>query len=296
MGWKDNLEETFVTWSKPPSDSEETRCENAISMIKSAILAHPKLSTLNIVFIPQGSYHNNTNVKLNSDVDICVKLKDPFFTELPEGMRDEDFGLSTADYTFTEYKNDVEKALVEKFGQAGVTRGNKAFDVHSNTYRVDADVVACFEHRRYATDGSFITGTQFFSDSWEKIVNFPEQHYSNGVAKNNATNTYYKKAVRILKRLKMQMQDDSISGLDNISSFLIECLVWNVPNEFFTNETFTEDIKDILVFLYHATKDDAGCKEWGEVSEFLYLFHSGRPFNRNEVNTFILNAYSHLFS
>ncbi len=34
---------------------------------------------------------------------------------------------------------------VRKFG---VTRGSKAFDVHANSYRVDADVVACFEHRR----------------------------------------------------------------------------------------------------------------------------------------------------
>lgn len=85
-----------------------------------------------------------------------------------------------------------------------VTRGNKAFDLHSNSYRVDADVVACFEHRRYNKDGTYTKGTQFTTKDGKTIVNFPEQHYANGVSKNNATGRRYKRVVRILKRLKMK--------------------------------------------------------------------------------------------
>jgi hypothetical protein len=43
----------------------------------------------------------------------------------------------------------VQAALVRKFGLAGVHRGDKAFDIHANTYRVDADVVATFAHGQY---------------------------------------------------------------------------------------------------------------------------------------------------
>ena len=51
-------------------------------------------------------------------------------------------------YSYADFKNDVEAALKSYFGAGSVTRGNKAFDVHANTYRVDADVVPCLEHRR----------------------------------------------------------------------------------------------------------------------------------------------------
>jgi hypothetical protein len=40
----------------------------------------------------------------------------------------------------------VQAALEAKFGKDGVTRGNKAFDVHPTGYRVDADVVTAFAY------------------------------------------------------------------------------------------------------------------------------------------------------
>jgi copper chaperone CopZ len=295
VGWKDNLEDTFSRWSKRASDDEEAKCEHAVSMIKAAVKEDEGIKNSDISFIPQGSYHNNTNVRLNSDVDICVKLKSTFFTQLPPGTSNANFGLSDGTYTFANYQTDIERALVNKFGRENVKKGNKAFDVKSNTYRVEADVVACFEHRRYNTNGSYISGIQFYSRTGEKIVNFPEQHYANGVSKNDATGRIFKRIVRILKRLKMQMADDGVKGLDNISSFLIECLVWNVPNKFFTNTTYTEDVKEVLTFLYNNTLNDDQCKEWGEVSDLLYLFHSGRKYTRYEVNAFILSAYRHVF-
>ncbi|GBG06195.1 nucleotidyltransferase [Paenibacillus agaridevorans] len=296
MSWKTNLEDTFTKWSKRSSDNEEEKCERALSMIKSAIKEDDQIKNSDISFIPQGSYHNNTNVRLNSDVDICVKLKSTVFYELPEGMKMEDFGMTPSNYTFTDYLKDIERALVKKFGRENVKKGKKAFDVKSNTYRVDADVVACFEHRRYNKDGTYITGTQFYSSNGEKVVNFPEQHYINGVKKNDETRRNYKRVVRIIKRLKQTMVEEGVEGLDNISSFLIECLVWNVPNNQFNNNKYVEDVRNVLTYLYHETKEESKCKEWGEVSDLLYLFHGGRSYSREEVNAFILRAYNHAFS
>lgn len=291
-----NLEETLINWSKRSSDTEEQKCENALAMIKDAIYSYDKFKSMEIQFIPQGSYHNNTNVRQNSDVDICVKLCNPFFAQYPEGMSKEDFGNTDGKYSFAEYIADVERALAKKFGPDNFQRGNKAFDLHSNSYRVDADVVACLEHRRYRKDGTFIKGTQFYAKDGSKIINFPEQHYINGVAKNDATGRRYKRVVRILKRLKMKMVGDGIQGLDNISSFLIECLVWNVDNSCFNQKAYTNDVQDVLAYLYHNTKEQSLCNDWGEVSDLFYLLRSGRKYTREEVNAFILKAYNYLFS
>jgi hypothetical protein len=65
-------------------------------------------------------------------------------------MSDSDFGLtSPADYSYATFKNDVGAALTSYFKGGHVIRGNKAFDIKENTYRIAADAVPCFEHRRY---------------------------------------------------------------------------------------------------------------------------------------------------
>ena len=91
------------------------------------------------------------------------------------------------------------------------------------------------------------------------------------------------------------MIEDRVTVNDNISSFLIECLVWNVPNRIFNDySTWTERLRESIIYLYNNTKEDKDCKEWGEVSELLYLFHSGRKWSRKDVNDFLIQAWNYL--
>ena len=145
------LNATFSSWGAAPSATEQTKCENAERAVRKAIDASSKLAPHTIEVFTQGSYANRTNVRQDSDVDICVLYKDVFFTDytLSEALNDSAVGLSTASYKYADFKNDVEAALISHFGGPSVTRGKKAFYVHVNTYRIDADVVLCFEHRRY---------------------------------------------------------------------------------------------------------------------------------------------------
>ena len=155
MSWEDK----FQSWAKPPSETEQEKCDNAERAVRKAINASSALENRSIRVFPQGSYHHRTNVRWDSDVDICVLCTDTFFFDLPNGMAREDFDFDPATYSYPQYKNEVENALVSYFGRGSVRRGNKAFDIHENTYRVDADVVACFEHRRYHSDGTYLIGT-----------------------------------------------------------------------------------------------------------------------------------------
>ena len=119
-------EETLNGWTKPPSSTEESKVENAIRMVKEAINNDDKLNTKSIEVFAQGSYANNTNVKLNSDIDINVRYTGAFFYDLPKGQEKKDFGLnSPAKYSYKEFKDDVEKALISKFGHSRVDRRDK---------------------------------------------------------------------------------------------------------------------------------------------------------------------------
>lgn len=294
-------ESIFQTWAGPSSDTETTKCENAERMIKDAIRASDELSTRDVRVFAQGSYRNNTNVKRQSDVDICVCNMSVFFSNfsMAKGFDRDDVGLSDSDYTFMQFRSEVEAALVAKFGRAAVTRGNKAFDVHENSYRVDSDVVAAFEHRRYTSqtyDGSYshLSGIEFRPDNGGAIRNWPEQHYENGVAKNEQTGRRFKKIVRILKRLRNEMADAGVQEADPIPSFLIECLVWNVPNEGFGHTTLTADVRYALARTFNATLKDEDSHEWDEMSELKYLFRESQPWTREQAHAFLREAWKYV--
>jgi len=291
-----NWEEKFTQWSKPPSETEQQRCDNAVKSITNAIKSSTKLKEKDIRILVQGSYQNNTNVRQESDVDIGVICYDVFFPNYPKDTTRETFGNSQSDYYYKDFKNEIEEALVAYFGRNAVKRGNKAFDLKETSYKVEADVVPFFEHRRYAKDGTFISGVELKPDNGvpASIINWPEQHYKNGVNKNNETNRRFKSLVRIFKSLCNEMNDNGVPEAKNIPGFLIECLIWNVPNKYFGASTYTEDVRNCIIFLYNNTDADDKCKEWGEVSELKYLFRPTQKWTRTQSNNFILSTWNYI--
>lgn len=251
----------------------------------------------------QGSYRNRVNVRQDSDVDIGVLYTgNTFYPQYPLGTTKETFGNVDSPFGYAAFKDAVSKALVRRFGSSAVHRGDKAFDIHENTYRLDCDVVPTFVHRRYAVDGSYICGVQLNPDSGGKIVNWPErlfdkpewpnQHYENGVSKNSLTGRCYKGVVRIVKKLTNLMEERGVAAAKPIPGFLAECLVWNVPNECFGNPTWDEDVQAVLGHLWGSTASPEHCMEWGEVSEFKYLFRGSPPSKREQAHAFVDAAWS----
>lgn len=286
-------ESTLQAWTTPLSSTEEKRAENTISMIKSAIRENADLKSLNIEVFIQGSFANNTNVRSESDVDVCVMLKSSFFYELPPGKSATDYDIAPATITFQRYRDLVKKALQDKFGTSYVIDGNKSLKVNENTYHVQADVVPAFQFRRYTNTGGYYEGIQFYAKDGTKVTNYPKIHIKNGTNKNNRTNYQYKKLVRIMKHIKNDMVDDGKVNGDKITSFLVECLVWNVPDsKIMYASTWNETVKQAIVFLYNAINDGKH-EEWGEVSELLYLFR-GRKWTDQDAKKWLFDAWNYL--
>lgn len=293
-------EDTFQSWGKPPGTTEQEKCDNAERAIRKAIDASSTLSRMDIRVFPQGSYRNRTNIREDSDVDICVLCVDVCFPDYSQsdGLTDNDVRLVDHPYTYPEFKDDVRRALRSYFGAASVTGGNKAFDIHENSYRVDADVVPCFEHRRYQRKSSggfyFTPGTELRPDNGGRIINWPEQNYKNGVAKNDATGRRFKAIVRILKHLRNAMHEDNNAAAKPIPSFFIECLIWNVPNDCFGHRTYAEDVRAALAYLFNNTMKREDCAEWGEINELKYLFWSGQPWTLEQAHAFLSAAWDYV--
>lgn len=302
-------EQQLRDWGRAPGPLEQKKMDDTVSQVRTAISAHPRLKLHNIEVAPQGSYYNLTHIPRESDVDIRVVNHDAVYNDWawvdPRGNTDESvratlrqrFGIPAgpAAYDFTTFRADVGEALIARFGgPPNVTPGDKAFNIRETRYHVDADVVACLEHRTYRNDGTSEEGVEFVSRKGIRIVNWPVQQNKNGVAKNRATHERFKAMVRALKNLRVEMDDQKKpAAAKPISSFLIECLVWNVPDSKFGHTTYYDDMKEVLRFLYLSTKDATICAEWREESNLKWLFKAA-AWTPAQVNAFVLAAWHHV--
>ena len=131
----------------------------------------------------------------------------------------------------------------------------------------------------------------------ERLLDYWPQtplHYENGNSKNTATSRHYRGLVRILKKIRYELEDAGSSSAKAIPGYLLECMTWNAPNETFAGATWSARVQAVLLYLWNNTKDDEACKTWLEVDGIKYLFHSSQPWTRAAANAFILQAWSYV--
>lgn len=182
-------------------------------MVRDALDASPALASRTLEVFGHGSYRNSTNVRLGSDVDMCVRCMDAVYPDytFAGGATDATFGYNDSLYGPAALKADVEAALRAHFGWGAVHRGNKVLQLHENTYRVAADVATTSERRRYHLQAGggywYESGTLLITDDGRRIENWPHQHYENGTSKNLRTGKRFKSVVGILKRLRDEITE-----------------------------------------------------------------------------------------
>lgn len=287
-------EATLRKWVKPSSDAEETRRDRTEAEIRAALAAYPSLPNAAIRVFVQGSYKNRTNVRLNYDVDIAVEYQEgePAPTATPRiassvksfsarGLSNDDLGLTTiGSFDPSGFKDHVEAAMVDAFGRSKVERSSKCIKIKNGSTTLPADVVPCFPMRRYDSSLDCHRGIRIFPDDGSVIDNFPEQHYTKGCAKNDRTRRRYKRMVRALKRMQMHLLSNGT--IDNeIPSFAIECLVYNVDDRFFGADDYVVDFVRVTEQIWYRTYDQERCWDWEEVNGLKYLFR-GAPSSLRE--------------
>lgn len=139
-----------------------------------------------------------------------------------------------------------------------------------------------------------ISGIEFHPDSGGRVINWPEQTYDNGVAKNTRTGRRYKAAVRALKRLRNEMRDAGVPAAKNVPSFLVESLVWNAPDADFAHDDYVDVTRAVLASTFNDTMADASCSEWGEVNELKYVFRTPQPWTRDGAHAFLSAAWDYI--
>ena len=186
-------------------------------------------------FYLQGSYRNDTNIRVDSDVDVVLELTSAFdhdasaLSQYEQGMLDSSFQPAT--YNWNDFRRETLKALEGGFGGGMMAQGNKSIRLKAAPPRLAADVVVSMKYRRYSSYYSYTEGITFWAlrdRHW--VVNYPKEHYKNGAAKSARTWDRYKRTVRMFKNARNHLQSTGRIRSDLAPSYFVECLLFNAPD------------------------------------------------------------------
>ena len=295
----------FAHWQKPPSDTEEQKIESAKRQIGYALDKCEWLTAHTYRIIKQGSYENNTNVRADSDVDLCVCLNHAITPQssVGESLSLPELGLYPLDFSYDTFRGHVVSALQSKFGYPAVKVGKKSIKIHTNDdNKISADVVPAFKYWMYPARARWQSqppspiaaeGVAIYDHLGNLIFNFPEQHLANGRDKNTRTGRRYKRVVRIMKRLRNYMKDN-FELFDEVSSFLIECMVYNCPDDNFAGADLYDDLRAVLHSLKFGLLDETQVRRCREVNGIKPLFSPTQGWTADAALSFANKAYDYV--
>lgn len=209
----------------------------------------------------QGSYGNDTNIRTESDVDVVMECNGVYYSDtsaLPaDQLANFNNSWSAANYDFHGFRTDVLNALRTRFG-ADANPGTKAIAINANGNRRKTDVLVCVEHHKYLSyytglPPQKVVGICFFKNDGTKVVNYPRLHSEHLTTKNQNTNEWFKRVVRIFKNARQRLISDGLIVVGAAPSYYIEGLLYNVPNpNFGTN--YATSVLNCLRYLTQANR------------------------------------------
>lgn len=270
-------ESQLDTWSKQGS---VTQSKNTYASIKAALESgdsHYALKSYAIFL--QGSYGNDTNIYADSDVDVVIRIDSVYYDDVTNLNESEKLSYksawSAAEYSYNDFKSDVISQLNKKF-PGSVTPRKKAIFVEGNGNRRDSDVLVAAQFRKYLnfnswSNQSYIDGICFWTSDGQRIINYPKQHSENCTSKHQATNSWFKPTVRILKNMRNSMVNNGYLAEGVAPSYFLEGMLFNVPASNF-GITYNDTVINALNWIINCDRAKLVC-----ANEQHYLFHPTSP-------------------
>lgn len=286
-------ESQLETWSHQGSI---TQSKTTYSTIKSALeKSDSSYRGQSFEVFLQGSYGNDTNIYNESDVDLVIRLDSIMRSDLSKLSEEQKNAYHRtypkATYTFDEFKKGVIDQLVTSIGKNDVVPGNKAVKIKANGSRRNADVVICYQYRRYISfnnikDQEYVPGIIFPTTTSGEIINYPKKHSENCTTNHQATSSMFKPMVRILKNMRTQMVEEGRLRDGAAPSYYLEGLFYNVPAEQYVSSSYSDTFCNGINWLLKADRKKLVCANW----QYWLLGNSNVQWNDADFDAFLSAA------
>ncbi len=301
-------------YSKYISDTEDKLCYRTLEKIKNILLSsgfsisnshytdndglkysfNMRDSQGNdFLLLLQGSFANATCIRQESDLDIAIISEKTFRGIYRAGVGPSNYGFVDSNFNIMDFKNLLISVL--KNNGFNAKSGNKCINVDfDSNNKKSFDLVPCLRYRDYRKDfktdpNNYQHGILIRTNDGNERINYPEQSIVNSTSKNVLTNYYYKKVVRILKNIKSDMEDNGYKLAKMVSSFELECLIYNVPNNLFQKNPLLDQscqLKYISQQVLAYLNKNRGLFNWFvETNDILSIYADN---SKNLSNTIVL--------
>lgn len=265
-------EDYLDRWTKEGARTNPSEAQKRVKNILFDNNIKFKHNESNIGFFVQGSHKNRTTIHGNSDVDLLViydeNLPKSYTGETKRDIIDDSSSKSSTDKDYENLRENILYAL---------KKSDYEYKEHPKSIKLiddrlyDVDIVPCLL-RNFVTYKNPITNNYYyetgillkekinylFKSEYRDIYNFPFHHYENGIEKNKNSNGNYKKTIRIFKNFRdyyiNNNSTDFYDSLDierniSVSSYFIECLLYNVPSDIISEPNNLTRVVNILSWL-----------------------------------------------
>ncbi|MEU0467580.1 hypothetical protein ABZ215_26560 [Amycolatopsis sp. NPDC006131] len=232
--------------------------------LREALCRSPQLDGRLYEIFGQGSRVNNTSVDHGSDIDLVLMVRMPFKSNV-EALDQRGLGnfrkrYHADPYDWDDFRDDVLAAL----GESYVARmGRRCVNVHApdSLFGEMVDILVATEYRLYSAFPEpgvevYEQGVFFRDHNGQSIVNFPKQHRRNGDQKDLRTGGRFKGAVRAAKRARRLAERERMIAEGGAPSYLLECLLYNVPDEVYQMSSPGEEYRGAVEWLRWCHRED----------------------------------------
>ncbi|MDR0384182.1 MAG: hypothetical protein LBH47_02585 [Christensenellaceae bacterium] len=234
--------------------------------VKNVSVAYPFFDPNDVEIYLQGSYANQTNIAFQSKLEIIIKVKktkafDPIKMKPDEFLLKNNFYIDFFHvYDVKKFKKDIMRAIYDEINQKLKIEAVNFTIPMFDGLKHDIDITPCFSYKYFGANGGTIPCLLVYNNSIEEhFLMFNNLHAENGNLKDRLTNGKFKEIVRLVKTIIGISRREELN-IKFVRGYLVECLLYNVPNEMY----LTHDQRD-------TDKANKVEKERGEETERVFL-------------------------
>ncbi len=245
--------------------------------------------------LPFGSQYFDSAISQNTPLDIYVINKKDYYYDAQSTVDTSSLNLPTEKIDYKKYRDTIYKCIQKHFGKHNVSLVANTIYIKQEQYRVHVKPAISYHAYTNVIDKtgktivSFIEGVTLLNKDGSNVVYYPYHEQKNYHNVNIKTDNRFNSIVRVFKHLS-----DWISRKEGystmVSSFLITCLVYNVPNVIIKRMSGYDDaVAEIVNYLYDILTTDL-YKEMYEINDIKLLFSSKQVWTKDATLDFILKS------
>ncbi len=295
MDTTDAFDINISKWANPLNLYTDGIIKSLARGIRSALEASDVILEDTCRVVPCGSQYFDSAISVNTPADMyLVNIKD-YYYDVQSTIDTTTLNLPTEKIDYKKYRHDVYKDMQKYFNKSNVSLVGNTIYIKKENYKVHLKPAVAYHAYTNVIDKNgdtivvFVDGVAMPSKDDGLTIYYPYQEEKNYHIANVKTDYRFNSIVRVFKHLA-----DWISRKEGhssmIHSYLITCLIYNVPNVIIKRMSGYDDaILEIVDYLYDVLTTDL-YKEMYEINDIKLLFSSKQIWSRENALNFVVKA------